>query len=117
MENGIEVSSCSFLGVVKTIVKCIKVAYLICAIAFVCYGLYNTIEKLRHQHISVASGVEVVSKFKFPSVTFCYKYKHGSKNALLTYNNQLFGKWNKSGNILPPLTEFVTTDDNISSLM
>ena len=97
MENDVIAPSDFFLGIVNAVVKCLRIAYLIFAAVFVCHGLYNTILKVQNQHISVASGVDVVSKFKFPSVTFCHKYKHGSKNALLTYSNKLFGKWKNSG--------------------
>ena len=98
MENAVDVPGCSFINVVKVIVRILKITYLIFAVAFVCYGLYNTIVKVQQKNISVNLGVQVVPKIKFPSITFCYKYKHGSKNALLTYNNQLFQKWKKSGN-------------------
>ena len=108
MESPTGVPICSFLSIVKVIAKILKNAYLIFAAVFLCYEFYNTIDKVRQQKISVNLGVEVVPKIKYPSITFCHKYKHGSKNALLTYNNQLFGKWKKSGNILLSINRFVT---------
>ena len=96
MENAVD--GPSFVNFVRITTKILENAYLICAAVLVCYGLSNTIVKVQEQNIGVKFGVEVVPKIKFPSITFCYKYKHGSKNALLTYNNQLFQKWQKSGN-------------------
>ena len=108
MENAIDAPICSFTNIVKIIVKILKISYLIFAAVFVCYGLYNTIAKVQQQNISVKLGVQVVPKLKFPSVTFCHKYKHGSKNALLTYSHHLFDKWKKSGNTLLSIIKFIT---------
>ena len=107
MENHIDIPIWSFPNIVKTITKILKIAYLIFAVVLVCYGLYNTVIKVQQQNVSIKLGVKVLSKIKFPSVTFCHKYKHGGKNALLTYSHQLFEKWKKSGNMLLHCTKFV----------
>ena len=99
MGDNTDVPVCSFANIVKIIVNIFKCAYLIFAAIFVCYGFYNTIVKIQQHSIGIKYGVQVVPKIKFPSVTFCHKYKHGGKNALLTYTHQLFEKWKKSGKI------------------
>ena len=88
----------SFEKTLKGIVNVIRIAYLIFAVTFVFWGLYSTLMKVQQQNIHVRLGIDHASKIRFPSVTFCYKYKHGSKEALLGYNYQLFDRWKKSGN-------------------
>ena len=85
----------------KISVKAIKIAYIILASCFVCHGFYKTMEKMKEGNILVRDQVYVLPKIKYPSVTFCYKYKHGSKKALETYASHFTQKWKASGkNIL-----------------
>ena len=88
----------SFSITLQHIVKVVRIAYLIVAIVFVANGLYLTLRKVKQQNVNVRFGINHISKVKFPSVTFCYKYKHGGKDAILAYRDQLFEKWKESGN-------------------
>ena len=80
----------------KNVVKGIRIAYMLFAMLFVCQGLYNTLIKVQQQNVNVRSAIKYLSKIKLPSITFCHKYKHGGKEAILNYNKQLFEKWTKS---------------------
>ena len=99
MVEAIDMPKTSFSTILKAIVTIVKTAYLIFAALFVCYGFYNTVARVQQGTINVKSGVQVVSKVKFPSITFCHKFRYGGKDALLAYSNLLFQKWKKSGKL------------------
>ena len=79
----------------------IKITYIILASGFVCHGFYKTMEKMKEGNILVKEAVYVLPKIKYPSVTFCYKYKHGSKKALETYASYFTQRWKASGESIP----------------
>ena len=90
----------SFQNTLHQIVKVVRLAYLILAVVLVCRGLYVTITKVQQQAINVRAERKLVSSIKFPSVTFCYKYKHGTKGVMSAYKYQLFDKWKESGRFI-----------------
>ena len=96
-----------FLLIVKTIAKILKILYLILATIFVCHSLYTTVSKVEKEKVNIKVGVTVISKIKFPSITFCHKYKHGGKDALTAYSTHLFESWKKSGKFGKPLDQFI----------
>ena len=71
--------------------------YLLLALGFVCHGFYRTILKMADEQVLIREAQLVPDKIKYPSITFCYKYKHGSKDAFGTYYKRFFEKWKKSG--------------------
>ena len=81
----------------RLLAKAIRCAYIVFGTSLVCYGLLKTIEKVTEGNILVKEGVRVLANIKYPSVTFCYKYKHGSKDAEDTYNLYFAEEWKKSG--------------------
>ena len=98
MVNKAEVGSDSpSKTIIKQTVRIVRNMYLLCAVVFVSHGLYKTLRKVQEQNVNVSTEIKLVSKIKFPSVTFCHKYKHGGKDAMLAYSNQLLGKWKESG--------------------
>ena len=90
----------SFHNTLQQIVKVVRLAYLILAVVLVCRGLYETFTKVQEQAINVRAERKLVSSIKFPSVTFCYKYKHGTKEVMSAYSHQLFDKWKESGRFI-----------------
>ena len=77
--------------------KAIKIVYILFASCLLCYGFYSTIQTLIDGNILVKEQVRVFPDIKYPSVTFCYKYRYGSKNAMQAYNLYFDEKWKKSG--------------------
>ena len=87
----------SFHRILQQVVKFVRLAYLLLAVALVCQGLYVTLAKVRQETVSVRDERKLVSSIKFPSVTFCYKFKHGTKEVMSAYSHQLLDKWKQSG--------------------
>ena len=84
--------------------KCSAIAvtciYILFGLTFVCHGFYKTIAKLADEQVFMRDVQLGPDKVKYPSVTFCYKYKHGGKDVFGTYSQKFYEKWKKSGKIL-----------------
>ena len=81
----------------QNILKFALWVYLLLALTFVGHGLYKTIIKMKAEHILAKETHLLPDKIEYPSITFCYKYKHGGKDALGTYYKNFFEKWKRSG--------------------
>ena len=93
-----EVNQCQYcIKDTRIAVKAIEAVYIVLASCFVGHGIYRTIEKMNERNILVKEEVDVVPMIRYPSLTFCYKYTHGSKRAIDTYNSHFAKKWIKSG--------------------
>ena len=77
--------------------KLIRSGFVLFGIAFVFYGFYRTMLKVSQKNILIREEVVVKEKFTYPSITFCYKYKHGGKDVFRNYYPSLYDKWKKSG--------------------
>ena len=77
--------------------KLIRTGFLIFGIGFLFYGFYRTMLKVSQQNILISEEVVVKEKFTYPSITFCYKYKHGGKDVFRNYYPSLYERWIKSG--------------------
>ena len=86
---------------VEKLSKCspivIKGIYIFFAMSFVCHGFYKTTMKLTDEQILIKEVQLDPKKVQYPSVTFCYKYKHGGKDVFGTYYRKFYWKWKKSG--------------------
>ena len=71
--------------------------YVIFGIMVVCYGFYNTMSKAKEGNILMSDQVHVLTKYIYPSVTFCYKFKHGSKSAIENYYPYIYEQGKTSG--------------------
>ena len=71
--------------------------YLVIATGVVCHGFINSYEKMREQRVLLKEEILVLDKMRYPSITFCYKYKHGSKEAVRNYYPYLFEKAKHEG--------------------
>ena len=87
----------------SVIPKVIRCGFLFFGIGFVLYGFYGTMVKVNQSHILINEEVVVEEKYTYPSITFCYKYKHGGKDVLKNYYPSLFDKWKKLGKLIRPL--------------
>ena len=61
----------------KICAKFIRLVYIGVATYYVCYGYYTTILMAREANLMVKEEVTVLKKYRYPSLTFCYIYKHG----------------------------------------
>ena len=83
----------------RLLAKCIRTAFVLFGIVYVLYGFTQTMRKFKEGNVLIKEQVFSHTKYKYPSVTFCYKYKHGGKNVLDNYYPDLYEKWKQSGNL------------------
>ena len=72
--------------------------YLSIAIVVVSKGFYSGYNKLIEEDISYRQENKVFEKMRYPSVTFCYKYNHGSKKVMDNYLPMFYEIAQKNGN-------------------
>ena len=53
--------------------------YVVIAVVVVCHGFHQAFIKFKNEDVSTRQEYQALDKIRYPSVTFCYKYKHGSK--------------------------------------
>ena len=82
------------LGAVINFVRCV---YVVVAAVIVCRGFYHAYEKFKSEDVSTRQEYNSVDKLRYPSITFCYKYKHGSKRAIDNYLPRLAEKAKNKG--------------------
>ena len=82
------------------IAKGVRTAFVIFGIVYVMYGFIKSMQKFQEGNVNIKEEVISQKKFRYPSVTFCYKYKHGTKDVLHNYYPDLYEKWRKSGNAI-----------------
>ena len=82
---------------IKKVINAIEIVYILFAMGLLSYEFCEIIEKMNEGNILVKEEVRVLPKIKYPSVTFCYKYKHGTKLAIHTYNYHFTENWKRSG--------------------
>ena len=66
--------------------------------------ILQRISKMMSQDVFTRREVKVAEKLRYPSVTFCYKYKHGSKRVFDNYLPRLYEQAKKNGMFLKNLT-------------
>ena len=81
----------------SAIPKLIRGCFLLFGIGFVLYGFYRTMLKVGQNNVLISEEVVVEDKYTYPSITFCYKYKHGGKDVLKNYYPSLYEKWKLLG--------------------
>ena len=79
------------------IAKGVRTAFVIFGIVYVIYGFIKTMQKFQEGNVNIKEEVISQKKYRYPSVTFCYKYKHGTKDVLHNYYPDLYEKWKNSG--------------------
>ena len=78
--------------------KWIRRVFLLFAAVFVCRSFYRTMEKANEDNVLVKEEVHAPLKYRYPSMTFCYKFKHGHKDIVRNYYPELYEKWKNSSN-------------------
>ena len=80
-----------------TISKVIRGGFVIFGICMVCVGFYNTLLQVSQRNILMRQELFHEEKYRYPSITFCYKYKHGGKDVFQNYYPYLYKKWERAG--------------------
>ena len=89
---------CSSSNVLTCILTFVRFLYIGVAICFVCFGYYETMLIAKQGNRHVKEEVTVLSKYRYPSITFCYVFKHGGKDVWSLYFRHFIEKWKQSGN-------------------
>ena len=79
------------------IAKGVRTAFVVFGIVYVMYGFIKSMQKFQDGNVNIKEEVISQKKYRYPSVTFCYKYKHGAKDVLHNYYSGLYEEWRKSG--------------------
>ena len=85
------------MGKLNTAITSIRYVYVGIAIALVCNGFYHAYEKMRTEDVSTRQVNKYSDRRRYPSITFCYKYKHGSKRAIDNYLPKFYEKAKAKG--------------------
>ena len=76
----------------------VRFVYLAIAIVVVCKGIYNGYKKMIEEDLSYRQEVQINDAMRYPSVSFCYKYNHGTKNVIDNYFPKFFEVAKNDGN-------------------
>ena len=80
-----------------TVSKVIRGGFVIFGICMVCVGFYNTLLQVSQRNILMRQELFHEEKYRYPSITFCYKYKHGGKDVFQNYYPHVYKKWKTAG--------------------
>ena len=97
------ISTTSRISVLKFVLKFVRLLYIGGAMYFLCFGYYTTIMMAKERYRNVKEEVEVLPKYRYPSLTFCYGFKdsgnhYSGKYVWKLYYRNLMKKWKQSGN-------------------
>ena len=71
--------------------------YLVIAIVVVCRGFHKAYMKMIEEDLSYRQEIQFNKTMRYPSVTFCYKYNHGSKKVMDNYFSEFYEKSRNNG--------------------
>ena len=115
MDNYKEVQATSILyKCSQNLPKVVRSIFILIAIFFVCRAFYKTLLKAKDGNILIKEEVRVAHRYKYPSITFCYKYKHGGKEVLRNYYPHLYKKWKQLGSFVDRNILILISKINIS---
>ena len=86
-----------FLKTIEKWTKSFRMIFVLLGIGYVLYSFSRTIQKYREGNVLVKQENKYFEKYRYPSVTFCYKFKHGSKDVMNNYYPSLYKKWQATG--------------------
>ena len=75
-----------------SIMSIIRYVYVAIALGLVANAFYNEYEKMISEDVSRRQEYHTSEQRRYPSITFCNKFKHGSKLAFETYLPKLVEK-------------------------
>ena len=78
--------------------KFVRILYLVIAVVITCNACFKSIRKMKEANVLSNEETRVLDHMRYPSITFCYKYKHGSKRAEENYLPYLFENGKHEGN-------------------
>ena len=81
------------------LLKFARVIYVVIAAVVVCHGFYNAYLKYKAEDVATRQEYQVPDKLRYPSVTFCYKYKHGSKRIFNNFLQRFYEVAKKKGSL------------------
>ena len=67
-----------------------RAIYVAAATVLVSLSLYNVSEKMKDETVLVKEQIQDFEKMRYPSITFCYNYTYGSKDATVNYLPSLY---------------------------
>ena len=79
-------------------IKFVRILYLVIAVVITCNACFKSIRKMKEANVLSNEETRVLDHMRYPSITFCYKYKHGSKHAVRNYLPYIFEKGKQEGN-------------------
>ena len=87
------------LKITHLVTKLVRTGFVIFGVVYVLYGFAKTMQKFKAGNVLVKEEVFYPQKYVYPSITFCYKYKHRGKNIINAYFQDLFEKLKQSGKL------------------
>ena len=79
--------------------RLVRYVYLAIAIVIVGEGMYNVYKKMIEEDLMYRQEVHINDAMRYPSVSFCYKYNHGTKNVLDNYFPKFLEVAKNEGNL------------------
>ena len=91
-----------------SIMSIIRYVYVAIALGLVANAFYNEYEKMMTEDVSRRQEYRTSEQRRYPSVTFCNKFKHGSKQAFESYLPKLVEKARDNGKYSEKLIHYNT---------
>ena len=82
--------------------KAVRIIFVLFGIGYVLYSFTRTLQKYKEGNVLAKQETKYFDKYRYPSVTFCYKFKHGSKDVMNNYYPSLYKKWQATGMHISP---------------
>ena len=85
------------LEITKKGTKAVRIMFVLFGIGYVLYSFTRTLQKYKEGNVLAKQETKYFDKYRYPSITFCYKFKHGSKDVMNNYYPSLYKKWKATG--------------------
>ena len=85
------------VGYLNKFIRFTRYLYVLIAMVLVCLGFYNAYEKFQSEDVSTRQEYRTSAQRRYPSITFCYKYKHGSKRVIDNYLPKFYEEAKRKG--------------------
>ena len=86
-----------FRKIMEKLTKAARIIFVLVSIVYVLYSFSRTLQKFNEGNTFAKQETKYFEKYRYPSVTFCYKFKHGSKVVKNNYHPSLYKKWQATG--------------------
>ena len=95
----------------SVVITSMRYLYVGLALALVGNGFYNAYDKMRTEDVSTRQVYHTSEQRRYPSITFCYKYNHGTKRAIDNYLPRIYENAKRKGNKFMNLIIFRFKED------